>query len=38
VEFEFKNRLTAAALGSTFETLCGTIVDAFVQRAKAVYG
>ena len=38
VEFEFKNRLTAAALSSTFETLCGTIVDAFAQRAKAVYG
>jgi ribosome-associated toxin RatA of RatAB toxin-antitoxin module len=37
VEFEFKNRLTAAALGSTFETLCGTLVDAFVQRAKAIY-
>jgi ribosome-associated toxin RatA of RatAB toxin-antitoxin module len=38
VEFEFKNRLTAAALSSTFETLCGAFVDAFVQRAKAVYG
>jgi len=38
VEFEFKNRLTAAALSSTFETLCGTLVDAFVQRAKVVYG
>lgn len=38
VEFEFKNRLTAAALSSSFETLCGTLVDAFVQRAKAVYG
>jgi ribosome-associated toxin RatA of RatAB toxin-antitoxin module len=37
VEFEFNNRLTAAALGSTFESLCGTIVDAFVQRAKAIY-
>jgi len=37
VEFEFKNRLTAAALSSTFETLCGTLVDAFVQRAKVVY-
>jgi len=37
VEFEFKNRLTAAALGGTFETLCGTIVEAFAQRAKAIY-
>ena len=37
VEFEFKNKLTAAALSSTFERLCGTLVDAFVQRAKAIY-
>jgi len=34
VEFEFKNRLTAAALGSAFEAVCSTIVDAFVLRAK----
>jgi ribosome-associated toxin RatA of RatAB toxin-antitoxin module len=38
VEFEFKNRLTAAALGSAFETLCGSIVDAFVARAQQIYG
>jgi ribosome-associated toxin RatA of RatAB toxin-antitoxin module len=38
VEFEFKNRLTAAAFNSVFETLCGTIVDAFVQRAHSIYG
>lgn len=38
MEFEFKNRLTAAAFNSAFETLCGTIVDAFVQRAKTIYG
>ena len=38
VEFEFKNRLTAAAFNSAFESLCGTIVDAFVQRARQVYG
>jgi ribosome-associated toxin RatA of RatAB toxin-antitoxin module len=37
VEFEFKNRLTAAALGAAFETLCGTIVDAFVLRAQKIY-
>lgn len=37
VEFEFKNPLTAAAFNSVFETLCGTIVDAFVQRARAIY-
>jgi ribosome-associated toxin RatA of RatAB toxin-antitoxin module len=38
VEFEFKNPLTAAAFNSVFEALCGTIVDAFVQRARAIYG
>jgi ribosome-associated toxin RatA of RatAB toxin-antitoxin module len=38
VEFEFKNRLTAMALGAAFETLCGTIVDAFVGRAQEIYG
>ena len=38
VEFEFKNRLTAAAFGAAFETICGTIVDAFVLRAQKIYG
>ena len=37
VEFEFKNRLTAAAFSSVFESMCGTIVDAFAQRARQVY-
>lgn len=37
VEFEFKNRLTAAALGTAFESLCGSIVDAFVTRAQKTY-
>jgi len=37
VEFEFKNRLTAAALGAAFETVCSTIVDAFVLRAQKIY-
>ncbi len=37
VEFEFKNRLTAAALGSAFEAVCSTIVDAFVLRAQRMY-
>jgi ribosome-associated toxin RatA of RatAB toxin-antitoxin module len=37
VQFEFKHRLTAAAFGAVFETVCGTIVDAFVQRAQAIY-
>ncbi len=38
VEFEFKNRLTAAAFNAVFESLCSGIVDAFVQRAQQVYG
>jgi ribosome-associated toxin RatA of RatAB toxin-antitoxin module len=38
VEFEFKNRLTAAAFNAVFESLCGGIVDAFAQRAREVYG
>jgi ribosome-associated toxin RatA of RatAB toxin-antitoxin module len=38
VEFEFKNRLTAAAFNSVFESLCGGIVDAFAQRAREIYG
>jgi ribosome-associated toxin RatA of RatAB toxin-antitoxin module len=37
IEFEFKNRLTASAFNAVFESLCGTIVDAFVVRAQAVY-
>jgi ribosome-associated toxin RatA of RatAB toxin-antitoxin module len=38
VEFEFKNRLTSAAFNAVFETLCGSIVDAFVARAQKIYG
>ncbi len=37
VEFEFKNRLTATAFNAVFEAMCGTIVDAFVQRAQKIY-
>ena len=37
VEFEFKSRLTATAFNAVFESLCGTIVDAFVLRAQKVY-
>jgi ribosome-associated toxin RatA of RatAB toxin-antitoxin module len=38
VEFEFKNRITAAAFNAVFESLCATIVDAFAQRAQKIYG
>ncbi|NNM62144.1 MAG: type II toxin-antitoxin system RatA family toxin [Steroidobacteraceae bacterium] len=37
VDFEFKSALTSAALSPIFEALCGSIVDAFVARAKRVY-
>jgi ribosome-associated toxin RatA of RatAB toxin-antitoxin module len=37
MEFEFKNRLTARAFNAVFESLCGSIVDAFVARAQKVY-
>jgi len=37
VEFEFKNRLTASAFNAIFEALCGTIIDAFVVRARSIY-
>ncbi len=37
VEFEFKNRLMAAALNPVFEAVCGTTVDAFVLRAQKTY-
>jgi ribosome-associated toxin RatA of RatAB toxin-antitoxin module len=37
IEFEFKNRLTATAFNAVFEAMCGTIIDAFVQRAGRVY-
>jgi ribosome-associated toxin RatA of RatAB toxin-antitoxin module len=37
MQFAFKNRLTAAALGGVFESLCASIVDAFAQRAQRIY-
>ena len=38
VQFEFDNRLMAAALNAAFESVCATMVGAFVERARAVYG
>ena len=35
--FEFKSRLTAAAFNVVFESICRTIVDAFVVRAQKIY-
>jgi ribosome-associated toxin RatA of RatAB toxin-antitoxin module len=37
MQFEFKNRLTAAAFNAVFEAVCGTIIDAFVLRAQQIY-
>jgi ribosome-associated toxin RatA of RatAB toxin-antitoxin module len=38
VEFEFRNPLSAIAFNAAFESMCGTIVDAFAVRAKEIYG
>ncbi|MBE0482545.1 MAG: type II toxin-antitoxin system RatA family toxin [Bacterioplanes sp.] len=38
LEFEMKNRLTGAAMGVVFKQVAGMMVDAFVKRAKQVYG
>jgi ribosome-associated toxin RatA of RatAB toxin-antitoxin module len=38
VEFEFKSRLMGLALNPLFESVCDNIVDAFVARAREVYG
>jgi len=37
IEFEFRNPVTALAFNSVFESLCGTIVDAFAARAREIY-
>jgi len=37
VEFEFKNRLLAAALNPLFEAICSAMVDAFALRAQTMY-
>jgi ribosome-associated toxin RatA of RatAB toxin-antitoxin module len=38
IRFEFKNPLTAMLLSRAFEKSCGEMVDAFVLRARALYG
>jgi ribosome-associated toxin RatA of RatAB toxin-antitoxin module len=38
IRFEFANPLTAMLLSRTFEKSCIEMVDAFVARARAVYG
>ncbi|MDX1604611.1 MAG: type II toxin-antitoxin system RatA family toxin [Candidatus Competibacterales bacterium] len=38
LEFEFSNPLLRAAVGPVFNRIADTMVDAFCQRAKQVYG
>jgi ribosome-associated toxin RatA of RatAB toxin-antitoxin module len=38
VRFEFANPLTAMLLSRAFERTCADMVDAFVLRARAIYG
>lgn len=37
VDFEFKNRLMAAAFNSAFESVCSSIVGAFAERARTIF-
>ena len=38
MSFEFTNPLVSMLLSRTFEKSCGQLVDAFVERAKAIHG
>jgi ribosome-associated toxin RatA of RatAB toxin-antitoxin module len=38
LEFEFSSRLVELAFGRIFNELVGSMVQAFTQRAKEVYG
>ncbi len=38
IDFEFSSRLLSMTLGPVFKQITNTLVDAFVQRARAVYG
>ena len=38
IRFEFANPLSAMLLSRAFEKTCGDMVDAFVDRARIVYG
>ena len=38
MSFEFKNKLTKHALGAAFKKITDSLVDAFIERARAVYG
>lgn len=38
IRFEFANAMLGMLLSRTFEKNCGEMIDAFVARARAVYG
>ena len=38
IRFEFSNAMLSLLLSRSFEKNCGELVDAFVARARAVYG
>lgn len=38
IEFEFSSRAVDLVLGAFFEATCNSLVDAFVRRARQIYG
>ncbi len=38
LEFEFKSRLVAMAFGKAFKTIAESMMQAFIKRAKVLYG
>lgn len=38
LEYEFSNKLLSLAIGPVFSQIANTLVDAFCQRADALYG
>jgi len=38
LDYEFSNRIVSLAIGPVFNTVANSLVDAFVERARNVYG
>lgn len=38
IEFEFSSRVMSLVFGPVFNSICETMLDAFVRRAKELYG
>lgn len=38
IRFEFKHAMLEMLMGKAFEVSCGSLVDAFTRRARALYG